>query len=218
VQAFRAVYPTVRKIAALDRSHTAEQLARTVFRTLPGLYQMLPSAESSAELDLFDARAWPDDDLVPDTAMLTRARKVRSRLPAADERCSVIAGTNQETITSVAKRDGGFEYALRLEGDGTVPVSRARWADAATWFANENHGALTQNDAVIGAVIDILETGTTKRLPSEARSNGAIIRTVCDRELRRLAINKVQWDTLSLDSRRRILEPVISAEFGPTVF
>ncbi|MGH8186638.1 MAG: lipase family alpha/beta hydrolase, partial [Steroidobacteraceae bacterium] len=179
VQAFRAVYPTVRKIAALDRSHTAEELARTVFRTLPGLYQMLPSAETSAEPDLFDARAWPEDDLVPDAAMLTRARRVRSRLPAADDRCSVIVGTNQETITSVARRDGGFEYALRPEGDGTVPLSRAQWADAATWFVNENHGALTQNDAVIGAVIDILKSGTTKRLASQPpRPNGTVTRCV----------------------------------------
>jgi pimeloyl-ACP methyl ester carboxylesterase len=219
VQAFRAVYPTVRKIAALDRGHTAEELARTVFRTLPGLYQMLPSAESSGDPDLFDASAWPEDDLVPDSTMLTRARKVRSRLPAADDRCSVIVGTNQETITSVAKRDGGFEYSLRMEGDGTVPVTRAQWADAATWFVNENHGALTQNDAVISAVVDILKTGTTKRLPSKpTRPNGAVTRSVCDRDLRLLATHKVQWDTLSLDSRRRILEPVISAEFSAPVF
>jgi hypothetical protein len=180
---------------------------------------MLPSAATSAEPDLFDTGAWPEDDLVPDATMLTRARRVRSRLPAADDRCSVIVGTNQETITSVAKRDGGFEYALRLEGDGTVPLSRAQWADAATWFVNENHGALTHNDGVIGAVIDILKSGTTKRLASQPpRPNGTVTRSVCDRDLRRLATHKVQWDALSLDSRRRILEPVIPAEFGPPVF
>lgn len=218
VQALRAVYPTVRKIAALDRSHTAEQLAQTVFRTLPGLYQMLPSVETAAEPDLFDARAWPEDELVPDAAMLARARKVRSRLPAADDRCSVIAGTNQETITSVAKREWGFEYALSMDGDGTVPRSRAQWADAATWFVNESHGALTQNDAVIGAVIDILRSGTTDRLLSQPSSTTAVRRIVSDRDLRQLATHKVQWETLSLDSRRRILEPVISAEFAPPVF
>jgi len=60
VQALRAVYPTVRKIAALDRTHSAEELARKVFLTLPGLYQLLPSAESG-EIDLFDAASWPSD-------------------------------------------------------------------------------------------------------------------------------------------------------------
>jgi hypothetical protein len=31
--------------------------------------------------------------------------------------------------------------------------------------------------------------------------------------LRAIAVRKVQWDTLSLDSRRQILDPVLSAEF-----
>ena len=35
VLALRGVYPTVRKLAALDRRHSAEDLARIVFRTLP---------------------------------------------------------------------------------------------------------------------------------------------------------------------------------------
>ncbi|MGH8186652.1 MAG: hypothetical protein ACREUC_08825, partial [Steroidobacteraceae bacterium] len=105
------------------------------------------------------------------------------------------------------------------EGDGTVPLSRAQWAEAATWFVNENHGALTQNDAVIGAVIDILKSGTTKRLASQPpRPNGTVTRCVGDRVLRQLATHKVQWDALSLDSRRRILEPIIPPEFGPPVF
>ncbi len=63
VQALRAAYPTVRKIAALDHLSTAEQLARTVFLTLLGLYQMLPSALAPDEPNLFDPAQWPQDDL-----------------------------------------------------------------------------------------------------------------------------------------------------------
>jgi pimeloyl-ACP methyl ester carboxylesterase len=95
LQALRAVYPTVRKIAALDRTHTAEQLARTVYHTLPGIYQMLPAGGA---IDLFDARQWPDDELAPDARLLARARKVRARLPAADPRCSVIIGASSTNI------------------------------------------------------------------------------------------------------------------------
>jgi hypothetical protein len=36
---------------------------------------------------------------------------------------------------------------------------------------------------------------------------------VTDSELRAAAIHKVHWDRLSLDSRRRILDPVITPEF-----
>ena len=207
LQALRAVYPTVRKIAALDREHSAEHLARTVYHTLPGLYQMLPA-------DLFDPRRWPADELAPDAKMLARASKVRARLPASNDCCSVIVGVGQETIVSVALSSGGFQYEYRAEGDGTVPLSRARWNDAATWFVTENHGALTQNDLVRAAVADILKSGDTRRLRTTSPHAPEVApRTVTDSEMRAIALRKVQWESLSLDSRRRILEPVLSPEF-----
>jgi hypothetical protein len=213
VQALRAVYPTVRKIASLDQTHTAEELARSVFLTLPGLYQMLPSVLSGGELDLFDAANWPAD-LVPDAKMLARARKVRSRLPPADARCAVIAGTHQETITSLSLSEAGFEYAIRRDGDGTVPLLRALWPDASTWFVEENHGALTNNDAVLAAVADLLKEGETHRLTSvQPPPSPEVIRRVTDGELRTASLRKIQWDQLSLDSRRRILDPVLTPEF-----
>lgn len=214
VQALRAVYPTVRKIAALDHHSSAEQLARAVFLTLPGLYQMLPSALSPDEPNLFDPAQWPQDDLAPDAKMLARAYKVRSRLPPPDERCAVIVGTHQQTITSVRVRDDGFEYSIRCDGDGTVPLSRAVWDDAETWFVQENHGALTNNNEVVAAVSGILKEGQTSRL-SRTRPEPAseVVRTATDAELRAVATHKVHWERLSLDSRRRILEPTITAEF-----
>jgi pimeloyl-ACP methyl ester carboxylesterase len=212
LQALRAVYPTVRKIAALDRNHTAEQLARLVYHTLPGIYQMLPSGEGA--LDLFDPRHWPDDELAPDPKQLARARKVRARLPAADARCSVIAGVGQETIVSAALRGRGFEYEYRAEGDGTVPLTRARWPEAQTWFAQENHGALTQNDVVLGAVVDILKNGDTRRLRTTVPHPPEIAaRRATDDDMHAVALHKVQWEKLSLESRRRILEPVLTPEF-----
>ena len=95
-----------------------------------------------------------------------------------------------------------------------MPLSRAQWSDAATWFANENHGALTQNDVVLAAVADILKTGGTRRLRTTAPpASETAPRMATDAELRAVALRKVQWETLSLDSRRRILEPVLSPEF-----
>lgn len=214
VQALRAAYPTVRKIAALDHISTAEQLARTVFLTLPGLYQMLPSVLTPEEPNLFDPAQWPRDDLVPDAAMLKRALKVRSRMPPADERCAVIVGTNQETVTSVKLCDDGFEYSIRRDGDGTVPLARALWEGADTWFVQENHGALTNNNEVLAAVTNILKDGKTLRLSSTRPGPAAdIVRTITDAELRAAATHKVHWDRLTLDSRRRILDPIITPEF-----
>lgn len=214
LQALRAVYPTVRKIASLDRSHTAEQLARTVYHTLPGIYQMLPSAANASDPDLFDSHNWPMDELAPDPKLLARARRIRARLPAANDRCNVIAGFGQETIVSVALRERGFQYEFRAEGDGTVPLARALWNDAPTWYANENHGALTKNDLVLAAVADILKTGDTRRLRTTApKAPETASRLATEEELRAIEVCKVQWDALSLASRRQILEPVLSPEF-----
>jgi len=214
LQALRAVYPTVRKIASLDRMHTAEQLAREVYHTLPGIYQMLPSAANPSEPDLFDPSGWPADELAPDPQLLARARKVRGRLPAANDRCNTIVGFGQDTVVSVAQQERGFQYEFRAEGDGTVPLARAQWADAATWYVNENHGALTKNDLVLAAVAEILKTGDTRRLRTTVPKAAEVAsRTVTEDELRAVALRKVQWDALSLDSRRRILDPVLSPEF-----
>ena len=82
LQALRAVYPTVRKIAALDRNHTAEQLARACPHATRASTRCCPPGDgSSGELDLFDPQQWPDDELAPDAKLLARARKVRARLP-----------------------------------------------------------------------------------------------------------------------------------------
>jgi pimeloyl-ACP methyl ester carboxylesterase len=214
VQALRAVYPTVRKIAALDPTHTAEELARKVFLGLPGLYQMLPDPERCGGLDLFEPRSWPQDELQPDADMLQQARRQRMRLAHADERCALIAGTCQDTITSLQLTDSQFEYVITRNGDGTVPLSLAEWNGARTWYVRDAHGAMTNNDAVLAAVVDLLKSNTTSQLPTLAPpADPTIVRTTTDRELRSHATRKVHWETLSLDTRRRILEPVISPEF-----
>jgi pimeloyl-ACP methyl ester carboxylesterase len=213
VQALRAVYPTVRKIAAIDQTHSAEQLARKVFLALPGLYQMLPTPALTS-IDLFDPRSWPQDELAPDPALLRDARAIRARLGPADARCALIIGAAQETITSLRLIEDQFEYTITRGGDGTVPLALAQWPNAPTWYANETHGGLTNNNTVLAAVIDLLQSPSTQRLDERAPAiDGTPVRVTNDRQLRAQATRKVQWDALSLDSRRRILEPVISPEF-----
>lgn len=211
VQAMRAVYPTVRKIAALDKLHSAEELARQVFLSLPGLYQLLPAA-SAGENDLFDAANWPAD-LQPNAKLLSHARKVRARLPEADERCFVIAGTQQDTTVAARLSHDAFTYEVRPQGDGTVPLSRALWAGAHTWYAAENHGALSSNSKVLEGLTEILRESKTEKLPTSPPEALDTVRFKSDHEMRVHAIEKVEWDLLSLNSRRRILEPIITPEF-----
>jgi pimeloyl-ACP methyl ester carboxylesterase len=218
VLALRGVYPTVRKLAALDLRHDAEDLARIIFRTLPSLHELLPDARRAAGTDLFDPAAWPEDALRPDRQQLAAAAAARERWPAGDARCLHIVGVRQETVTRAGLRDGEFHYTIERAGDGTVPLALATLDGAAHWYVAEKHGGLPNNGRVIAAVVDLLRAGRTDRLPGDARRARSLgRREVSESTLRRIAPHKVRWQDLSPDARRRLLEPVISPEFHGTV-
>jgi hypothetical protein len=168
VMAFRGTYPVVRKLAALDLRHSAEDLARTVFTTFPGLTEMLPSAERFREVDLYDLSQWPhpDDGLRPRADLLAAAPVVQRQLAPGDERCVVIAGVDHPTVTGLRRDEAqGFVYETTRHGDGTVPLDFARLADARTYYIAESHGSLPNNRFVAHAVLDLLDRGETRALP-----------------------------------------------------
>jgi hypothetical protein len=218
VLALRAVYPTVRKLAALDRRHSAEDLARIVFRTLPSLHELLPDPLLSPGPDLFDPREWPSDALRPDATLLAQARQQRATWPGPDERCLHVAGVRQDTVVGVRLHGAEFEYSVASRGDATVPLDLAVRPGERAWFIGEKHGGLPNNGRAIAAVVDLLRTGETERLPrSPARAGARSGRTLSEAALRRVAPHKVRWQHLSPDARRRLLEPVVSPEFHGVV-
>lgn len=218
VLALRAVYPTVRKLAALDRRHSAEDLARIVFRTLPALHELLPEPRVAGGPDLFDVKSWPADALRPDQKMLSEAAAAQAAWPAPDERCLHIAGVRQDTVVAATLRRSEFEYSLSAEGDATVPLVLAVPPGQKAWYVGEKHGGLPNNGRVIAAVVDLLRRGTTARLAQTAsRRRRPDARTVTEASLRRVAPHKVRWQHLSPDARRRLLEPVVSPEFHGAV-
>lgn len=218
VQALRGAYPTVRKIAALDPQHSTDQLVRHVFRTLPGLYELLPTPERKDDLDLLSLASWPHDLLGPDATLLGTATRTRALLGDAREGCYHIVGVHQETATAARLRRNGLEYAITDDGDGTVPRALTEWPQAPTWYVKERHGNLTANESVANAVIDLLIGGDTRALPNEWQPPARkILRWVSDAQLRNAipsdASGKVEWQSLPLDERRRILEPVVTPAF-----
>jgi pimeloyl-ACP methyl ester carboxylesterase len=216
VQVLRGVYPTVRKVAALDPVHSVDQLVRHVFRTLPSFYELLPAPEHRTDLDLMNLEHWPGDLLGPDATLLKAAAKARLQWSSAQEHCFHIIGVNQETTTHVRASQHGLEYGLTHDGDGTVSRALADWPDATTYFVEDRHGALSCNTTVCLAVADLLKEGRTRRLPSEWRpSTHQTIKWISDKELRDGSgrLGKVDWRALPIDERRRILEPAISPVF-----
>ena len=164
----QAVYPTVQKVAAIDLFHTAEELSNEVFSGLPGLIEMLPFPERFSSIDLFNQANWPDDRPKPTTATLRAAKRIHGKLFAGDERCVMIAGVNQKTVTSVrVDSDNSFEYMESNSGDGTVPLDFAILPHAKeTYYVEKAHGKLPSSRVVLKAAIDILETGKTDKLPT----------------------------------------------------
>lgn len=213
VQALRAIYPSLHKLAALDPLHDADALVQRVFRTLPGLYEMLPQPAFSNGIDFFDIDAWPKDALLPDPELLSKARRLHSKLAAADARCHAIAGVGQTTLVAVERDNHTFRYRFSAEGDGTVALPLAQWPNATTWYATAAHGELPKDVSVCQAVIDLLQQGTTTILPTSWRNSARLSTTFSEAALRPHLKCKLRWNDLPIAERRNFLEPAISPAF-----
>lgn len=184
-QAVRATLDTVRQIAALDPVHSAEELCEKVFNTFPGLYSLLPSPEKFSAFDVFNPDVWPADPPRPAEDLLREARELPGQLAPANDRCHLIAGVNQPTVTGLELKNQQFIYTETPEGDGTVPLAFARLEGATAHYVEESHGSLPNNALVARAVADLLRTGQTGVLPAAwTPSRAAAARKLTDPQLR----------------------------------
>jgi pimeloyl-ACP methyl ester carboxylesterase len=201
VQAVRATYPVVFRLAAVDPLHDAEELSRNVFGTFPSIYQMLPG--DTGDLDLFDPGAWPRRGAQPHAAPLAAARVFSSQLAPADARFVSIIGAGQRTATGIERRGGQFHYEISAAGDGTVAVPRATLPGARNYYLRCEHSELPRSELVAAALIDLLRTGRTRRLPQRMIVARARHTQVSDADLRRAFARKLDWQRLSTAERRR---------------
>ncbi|HXO15412.1 MAG TPA: hypothetical protein VN835_03660 [Steroidobacteraceae bacterium] len=206
VQAVRGTYAVVRKVARLAGKASAESLAAEVFSTFPSLYDLLPVAAGGDATDLFDARAWPATGPQPRAALMQAALAARPRLAPPDERFVSIVGVGQETVTAVTRRNDDFVYTLTRHGDGTVPATSAVLAGVRSAYARVAHSNLTRDPVVAAAVVDMLQRGSTTRLPAAWLSGSRACTQVSDRQLRRSHAQKVDWAALTPEERRVFLQ------------
>ena len=212
VMAFRATYPLVRKVAALDLRNSPEDLAQKVFATFPGLTQMLPNPAVWNALDLYDLNSWPDDGLRPQADILAAAPGVQQSLPEGQKTFFLIAGVDQKTVVAV-KRDaaGGFVYDFSQAGDGTVPLDFARLPNiAATYYVAEAHGSLPNNAVVAQAVSEILAKDETSRLKDTyaGPTRAAAVDSVPERALRTDPYQGRSRGMLSQNELRTLIDEV----------
>jgi hypothetical protein len=201
VQALRATYPVVFRLAAIDRRHDARHLSRQVFGTFMSLYQLLPA--QAGGLDLFDPHDWPRRGVRPHTAQLAAARGWHAQLAPADERFASIIGTGQRTVTDLERRGGQFRYQVSTAGDGTVATLRATLPGARNYYLRCEHSELPRSELVANALTDLLRTGRTRRLPQRAFASRGRHSHVTDSEMQRSLSRKIDWQQLTTAERRR---------------
>jgi pimeloyl-ACP methyl ester carboxylesterase len=212
VQVLRAVYPVLRKIAFIDLKHSAKKLVKKVFRTFPSLYEMMPWPEKFSSVDLYQLASWPSSGPAPIANLFQSARRVQQSLAPADERFTLIAGVNQETVVGVHMEDNEFSYDLSMEGDGTVPLALAELPGARTYFVEESHGSLPNNRQVAQAVDDILATGATAALLQQwEASRAGLTRMIKDSDFKEIEYGGSGGRALSLREQRQLLDELVSA-------
>ena len=204
LQALRGTYAVVRNIARLDLQRTAGELAESVFGGFPSLYQMLP--QPTAGLDLSDPQAWPVQGPAPRTPLLALARQFHRALPPIDSRLVTIAGVGRETVTAARRTTEGFIYQVTRGGDGTVPAASAAPPGARTYYTSTAHSELTRDDQVAAAVLEVLRTGVTRRLPARWMSRARACAHISDAELACLNADKLDWARLTPAERQAFLD------------
>lgn len=205
VQALRGTYGFVRKVSRLDLRHSPQFLARHVFHTFPGLYQLLPAGGARNVTDMCRRERWPATGLRPDAVQLAQVAVVRGRLAPPDGRMVQIAGVNRATVVGVRRKQNGFAYQMGWRGDGTVPLDLALLPRIRTYFVAEQHARLACNSAVIRAIIDILRAGRAYTLPRRWRSRVELLPGTDDATLQKTGRGKIDWRSLDADTREIVL-------------
>ncbi|MCA9200209.1 MAG: CHAT domain-containing protein, partial [Planctomycetales bacterium] len=174
VMALRGSNSTVQSVARLART-SAVDLANDIFSTFDGLCQLLPHHSKFSSVDLFQAENWPGDKK-PRQNVLKRVADAHQTLAPFDERCSLVAGVNQETVVGLrhSHDKSMFIYERSYSGDGTVPLDFAVMAQERTYYVEEEHGKLPNNRSVAKGVRQILldqeVTAIKSQVPTVRRS------------------------------------------------
>jgi CHAT domain-containing protein/pimeloyl-ACP methyl ester carboxylesterase len=179
--------PTLGKLSWLDVTHDTAGLVNIVNR-FPGLLELLPSdtEQDFSKPELWQQickggdKKWP----LPQADTLKKLNKTWQLIrqsPIDSERMIYVAGWAPQTVSGVESMAGrGFfskqrppvRFYANKKGDGTVPWALGRLPGVTTWYVEDAaHDQLMAHTPAFPAYVDLLQSGTTSRLPQQEPAN-----------------------------------------------
>jgi CHAT domain-containing protein/pimeloyl-ACP methyl ester carboxylesterase len=170
---------TLKKLAALDVTSSQVDLLRLI-SSWPGVLSMIPK---DARQDFYSPETWQryhvasgGSWLVPTHAELKRAKALREALDVAaiePAHMVYVAGSADVTLEGMAletdpKGGSTIRFYGTSRGDGTVTWDSGLLPDVPSFFMDVEHGDLASHGPGFPALLDLLTTGTTTRLPASA--------------------------------------------------
>jgi len=172
---------TLKYLAWLDSRHSRRDLLQIISR-FPGALAMLPTFGSR---DFFAMETWEafqqaaGDGWVPprelDLKKAAEFRALLDRSPVNPEHLRYVAGCAPATIVDMVLNPDAPEPEERItfkataRGDGRVPWDSGIPQGVKTWYMEDvEHGDLPAHEDAFEALTELLEQGTTDRLPQTA--------------------------------------------------
>jgi hypothetical protein len=183
-QVITGVEGLVRKLAMIDIRHRRQGLLE-ILNSFVGSYQMLPSPLILGKKveDLYKSGSYPGLN-VPQRH-LDNALKHHDYLSDVvdPKRMIYVAGFDQPTFNGVKdwnKLDSLEGYEVTLDGDGRVPhqlgLLRCNGTPVPTYYIRTDHGNLSANAKILGALDGLLETGKTDDLHTDLAAARSVSR------------------------------------------
>jgi pimeloyl-ACP methyl ester carboxylesterase len=214
---------TMKMLAALDFKMTRKAHLEIVSQ-YPGLLELLPRDGS---LELFKESGWAELQahdggganqwIVPLADRLTQAAEVRLKLDAAPvdvERMLYVAGQNVTVDgMTIDRQRRRVVFTRTNEGDGRVPWRSGILPGMRAWYTDAAHGDLARHRPAFPAIVDLLERGTTTKLPTTPPATRDI-EAPLPIEAERMEIFPDAEDLMAASMGGRITRPA-AAQFQP---
>lgn len=189
---FTARESMVKQLAMIDFTSNEAELLE-VLRFYPGLAQMIPAFET--DMDFFSPATWAalrnaDDKkrewTEPVKSVLDTGRALRNLLDSKKtvfpERMCYVAGRAKATpmaMKIVADEAGEQRIIVEAtpDGDGRVPWSTGRLPDVKTWYMEAAHGDMADHEPAFQALKELIESGSTDKLPNVAPASRGVPRS-----------------------------------------